>query len=60
MRPGIVTIDGIGLEGLAQVGFAKDDDVIQALSADRAKQSLRMPILPGCPRRNRVIPDALE
>ena len=58
MRPDIVVIGGIGLEDLAQVGFAKDDDVIQTFSADRANQPLRMPILPGRPRRNRVIPDA--
>ena len=32
---------------MAQVGFAKDDDVIQTFSADRANQPLGMPILPG-------------
>ena len=38
--------------------FAKDHDVIQAFPTDRADQSLRMAILPGRPRRDRVIPDA--
>jgi hypothetical protein len=47
MRPDVVVISGIGLEDLAQVGFAKDDDVIQTFSMDRANQPLRMPILPG-------------
>ena len=47
MRPDIVVVGGIGLEDLTQVGFAKDDDVIQAFSADRANQPLRMAILPG-------------
>jgi hypothetical protein len=28
------------------VGFAKNDDVIQAFPADRADQSLCMPVLP--------------
>src|SRR3979409_1127976 len=58
MRPEIVVIGAIGLEDLTQVGLAKDHDVIQAFSTDRANQPLRMPILPGWPRRNRVIPDA--
>ena len=47
MRPDIVVIGGVGLEDLTQVGFAKDDDVIQAFSTDRANQPLRMSILPG-------------
>jgi hypothetical protein len=38
---------GVGLEDLTQMGFAKDDDVIQAFSADRANQPLHMAILPG-------------
>ena len=29
------------------MGLAEDDDVIEAFPADRADQSLRMPILPG-------------
>ena len=45
MRPDIVVIGGIGLEDLAQVGFAKDDDMIQAFSPDRANQPFRMPII---------------
>ena len=47
MRPNIVVVGSIGLEDLTQMGLAKDDDVIQAFSADRANQPLRMPILPG-------------
>jgi hypothetical protein len=39
MRRGIVVIDGIGLENLAQVGFAKDDDVIQALSGGSSRSA---------------------
>jgi hypothetical protein len=31
MRPDIIVVVGIGLEDLAQVGLAKDDDVIEAL-----------------------------
>ena len=47
MRPDIVVIGGIGLEDLAQVGFAKDDDVIQAFSTDRANQPLACPLCQG-------------
>ena len=47
MRADIVVVGGIGVQDLTQVGFAKDDDVIQAFSADRANQPLRMAILPG-------------
>ena len=43
---------------MTRVALAKDHDVIQAFSTNRANQPLRMPILPGCSRRNRVIPDA--
>ena len=35
--------------------LAEDDDVIEAFPADRADQSLRMPVLPGRPRGDRVI-----
>ena len=47
MRPDIVAMGGVGLDDLTRVGFAKDDDVIQAFSTDRANQPLGMPILPG-------------
>ena len=47
MRPDIVVIAGIGLKDPAQVGVAEEDDVIEAFPADRADQSLRLPILPG-------------
>jgi transposase len=37
---------GIGRKDPAQVGLAKDDEVIEALPADRADQPLRMSVLP--------------
>ena len=40
------------------MGIAEDNDVIEAFPADRADQSLRMPVLPGCPWGRRVISDA--
>ena len=55
MRSEPVIIAGVGRKDLAQMGFAEDDDVIEAFPADRADQSLRMPILPGRPRGGRVI-----
>jgi hypothetical protein len=57
MRSEFVVIAGVGCKDLAQVGLAEDDDVIEALSADRADQSLRMPVAapwtPGTRRRSR-------
>ena len=32
---------------LPLLGLAEDDDVIEAFTADRANQSLRVPVLPG-------------
>ena len=47
MRSQFVIIAGIARKDPAQVGLAEDDDVIEALPADRADQPLRMPVLPG-------------
>ena len=47
MRADIVVVGGIGIQDLTQVGFAKDDDVIQAFSADRANQPLACPFCQG-------------
>jgi hypothetical protein len=45
MRSDSVVIAGIGRKDPAQVGLAEDDDVIEAFPADRADQSLRMPVV---------------
>src|SRR4030095_8880047 len=58
MRSDSVAIAGVGCEDPAQVGLAEDDDVIEAFPADRTKQSLRMPVLPGGLWTRRVITDA--
>ena len=47
MRSEFVVIAGVSRKDPAQVGLAEDDDVIEAFPADRADQSLRMPVLPG-------------
>ena len=47
MRSEFVVIASVGRKNLAQMGFAEDDDVIEAFAADRADQPLRMPVLPG-------------
>ena len=47
MSAQFVVVASICRKDPAQVGLAKDDDVIEALPADRANQSLRMPVLPG-------------
>jgi hypothetical protein len=46
MRSKRVVIARVARKDSAQVGFAKNDDVIQAFPADRADQSLCMPVLP--------------
>jgi len=55
MRSECVVIAGVVCKDSAQVGFAEDDSVIKAFPANRADQSLRMPVLPGRPRGGRVI-----
>ena len=47
MRPEFVVIAAVGSKDSAQMGAAEDDDVIEAFPADRADQSLRMPVLAG-------------
>lgn len=46
VRPDFIVIVGVGGKDPAQVGLAKDDDMIKALPADRSNQPLRMPVLP--------------
>ena len=46
MRSEFIVIAGVVSEDSTQVGVAEDDDVIEAFPADRADQSLRMPVLP--------------
>lgn len=47
MRSQFVVIGGVGREDLAQMALADDNGMIEAFPADRADQSLRMPVLPG-------------
>jgi hypothetical protein len=51
MRSEPVVIAGVGREDPAKLVLAEDDDVIEAFPADRADQSLRMPVLPGSASR---------
>ena len=46
MRSQFVVIGGVGREDPAQMALADDNGMIEAFPADRADQSLRMPILP--------------
>ena len=46
MRSEFVVVAGVAGKDPAQMGLAEDDDVIEAFPADRADQSLRMPVLP--------------
>ena len=47
-----VVIACVSNKNSTQMGVAKDDDVIEAFPADRADQSLRMPVLPGSASRS--------
>ena len=57
MRAHMIVISRISREYAAQVGLAKNDDVVQALATERANQPLRYAILPGCPGTDRAITD---
>ena len=46
MRSEFIVIAGVVSEDSTQMGIAEDDDVIKAFPADRADQSLCMPVLP--------------
>ena len=46
MCPAFVVIGGVSRNDPAQMAFAEDNGMIEALSADRADQSLHMPVLP--------------
>lgn len=43
----VVVRAGVGRKDPTQMGLAEDDGVIETFPADRADQSLRMPVLPG-------------
>ena len=47
VRSDFIVIAGVGRKDPAQMGLTEDDDMIQAFPADRADQSLRMPVLLG-------------
>jgi hypothetical protein len=47
MCSAFVVIAGVGRNDPAQMALAEDSGMIEALPADRADQSLRMPVLSG-------------
>jgi hypothetical protein len=46
MGPRLIIVGSIGAYDPAQVRFTEHDDVVQALPADRANESLNVSILP--------------
>jgi hypothetical protein len=56
--PEFVVVVGIRGQDPAQVRFAQDNDVVQALSPDRTDQPFDMTILPRRPRRSWSIPNS--
>jgi hypothetical protein len=47
MGPRLIIVGSIGADDLAQVRFTEHNDVVQALPADRANESLNVSVLPG-------------
>src|SRR5215831_17223533 len=41
---------------MAQMPFAKDNNMVKTVPSDRTDKSLRIPVLPWRPQRNRPIP----
>ena len=46
MRSSVVMVLKIARQNAAQVAFVEDDDVIQAVSADRTDETLSVGVLP--------------
>ena len=44
---GAVVVVGVGTEDLAKMGFAQDQDMVQAFSSDRADEPFSVSVLPG-------------
>lgn len=58
MHSELVVVAAEGRKDAAQVGLAKNDDVIEAFPADRTDQPLRVPVLPRASPSRWVITDA--
>ena len=43
----LALVADVGGKDTAQIGLAKDDDMIEAFAVDRTDQSFRVPVLPG-------------
>src|SRR5262252_7238512 len=50
MSPGSVIVSEIGTQGSFQMQRVEDDEMVQAVPADRADQAFDVGILPGTPR----------
>jgi hypothetical protein len=58
MGPYAVIVCGVLVKDPAQVSFSEHDQVVDAFPPDRADQSLRVPILPWRPGRDRLVANA--
>jgi hypothetical protein len=58
MCPRLIVVKRIKREHPAQMRFAKDQEMVQALAPNAPDQSLDIGILPGRARRNRSVPNA--
>jgi hypothetical protein len=53
-----IVIVGVGSEDPTQMGLAQDQDMVEALSPDRADEPFNGSVLPGRARRSWSVPDA--
>src|SRR5262245_28248083 len=58
MRARFVVVSRVGGKNTPQMGFAKDQDVIQTVVPQRPDQALHIRVLPGRPRRCWAIPNS--
>ena len=57
MRSTLVVVGNAGLKDPAQVRSTDDHDVVEAFASNRPDQPFRIRVLPGRPRRGRVVAD---
>jgi hypothetical protein len=55
---GAIAAVGVGPVGLVEMRFARDDDVVEAFSPDRADESFDVSVLPGRSRQCRSVPNS--
>ena len=58
MSPRLIVIPLIRAQQIAKMRLAEDNDMVEAITSDRADEPLSISILPGRAWRDRTIPNA--